>query len=48
MNAYLHDVGKLAIPPEILNKPGKLTDEEYEIMKTHTSKGYQICMKDLK
>ena len=48
MNAYLHDVGKLAIPPEILNKPGKLTDEEYEIMKTHTTKGYQICMKDLK
>ena len=48
MNAYLHDVGKLAIPPEILHKPGKLTDEEYEIMKTHTTKGYQICMKDLK
>ena len=48
MNAYLHDVGKLAIPPEILNKPGKLTDEEYEIIKTHTTKGYQICMKDLK
>lgn len=48
MNAYLHDVGKLAIPPEILNKPGKLTAEEYEIIKTHTTKGYQICMKDLK
>lgn len=48
MNAYLHDVGKLAIPPEILHKPGRLTDEEYEIMKTHTTKGYQICMKDLK
>ena len=48
MNAYLHDVGKLAIPQEILNKPEKLTDEEYEIMKTHTTKGYQICMKDIK
>ena len=48
MNAYLHDVGKLANPPEILNKPGKLTDEEYQIMKTHTTKGYEICMKDIK
>ena len=48
MNAYLHDVGKLAIPQEIINKPGKLTDEEFEIIKTHTTKGYQICMKDLK
>ena len=48
MNAYLHDVGKLAIPQEVLNKPGKLTDEEYEIMKTHTTKGYEICMKDIK
>ena len=48
MNAYLHDVGKLAIPQEILNKPGKLTDEEYTIMKTHTTKGYNICMKDIK
>ena len=48
MNAYLHDVGKLAIPQEILNKPGKLTDQEYTIMKTHTTKGYNICMKDIK
>lgn len=48
MNAYLHDVGKLAIPQEIINKPGKLTDEEYEIIKTHTTKGYEICMKDIK
>ena len=47
MNAYLHDVGKLAIPQEILNKPGKLTDQEYTIMKTHTTKGYNICMKDI-
>ena len=46
--AYLHDVGKQFIPPEVLQKPGKLTDEEYEIMKTHTTIGYNICMKDLK
>ena len=45
---YLHDIGKLAIPSEILNKPGKLTDEEFEIMKTHTTIGYEMCMKDLK
>lgn len=48
MNAYLHDVGKLAVPLEITNKPDRLTDEEYEIMKTHTTKGYEICMKDPK
>ena len=46
--AYLHDIGKQFIPPEVLQKPGKLTDEEYEIMKTHTTIGYDICMKDLK
>ena len=45
--AYLHDIGKLFIPPKILQKPDKLTDEEYEIMKTHTTIGYNICMKDL-
>ena len=46
--AYLHDIGKLFIPPEILQKPSKLTQEEYEIMKTHTTIGYNMCMKDLK
>ena len=46
--AYLHDIGKLYIPPAILQKPDKLTQEEYEIMKTHTTIGYDICMKDLK
>ena len=46
--AYLHDIGKLFIPPEILQKPARLTDEEYEIMKTHTTLGYNMCMKDLK
>ena len=44
--AYLHDLGKLFIPPAILQKPSKLTDEEYEVMKTHTTIGYQMCMKD--
>ncbi len=46
--AYLHDIGKLFIPPEILHKPDRLTEEEFEIMKTHTTIGYKICMKDLK
>lgn len=46
--AYLHDIGKLHIPSSVLQKPGKLTDEEYEIMKKHTTYGYNICMKDLK
>lgn len=45
--AYLHDIGKLFIPPEILQKPAKLTDEEYEVMKTHTLIGYKMCMDDL-
>lgn len=39
-----HDIGKIAIPDAILLKPGKLTDEEFEIMKTHTTKGGEmIC-----
>lgn len=46
--AYLHDVGKIFIPSEILQKPSKLTDEEYAVMKTHTTLGYEMCMKDLK
>ncbi len=41
-SAPLHDVGKINIPDEVLNKPGKLTDEEYEIMKTHTIAGKRI------
>ena len=46
--AYLHDIGKLFIPAEILQKPGQLTDEEYETMKKHTSLGYKLCIKDTK
>lgn len=41
-SAQLHDIGKIAIPDAILLKPGKLTDEEFEIMKTHTTRGYDI------
>ncbi len=39
----LHDIGKIGIPLEILNKPGKLTDEEWVTMRSHTEKGYQIA-----
>ena len=45
MSAPLHDVGKINISDTILNKPGKLTDEEYEIMKTHTTFGKEIMEK---
>lgn len=38
----LHDIGKIAIPDEILNKPGRLTDEEFAIMKTHSMLGANI------
>jgi putative nucleotidyltransferase with HDIG domain len=40
--ALLHDVGKIAIPNEVLNKPSKLTDEEFELMKTHTVEGQAL------
>ncbi len=37
----LHDIGKLLIPREIISKAGKLTPDEYRVIKTHTTKGYQ-------
>ncbi len=40
--AILHDIGKICTPDNILNKPGKLTKEEFEIMKQHTVKGCEI------
>ena len=42
IGALLHDVGKLKVPLEVLNKPGKLTDEEYAIMKKHPEYGVEI------
>jgi putative two-component system response regulator len=39
----LHDIGKIGIPLEYLNKPGKLTTEEYEVVKLHPAIGYDIC-----
>lgn len=44
--ALFHDVGKRAIPPEILNKPGSLTPEEFSIMKTHTVEGCRLLAED--
>ncbi len=43
--AYFHDIGKSHIPDQILNKPGKLTQEEYACLKTHTISGYTILRK---
>ena len=43
MLALLHDIGKIGIPDNILLKPAKLTFEEFEIIKTHTQKGYEIA-----
>jgi putative nucleotidyltransferase with HDIG domain len=43
--AFLHDIGKIAIPDRILNKPGKLEPEEMTIMKEHAYHGYQIVKK---
>lgn len=42
--APLHDIGKIHIPDAVLNKPGKLTEEEFEIMKTHTTAGEELLL----
>ena len=39
----LHDVGKLFVPSEILNKPGALTAEEFEVIKQHPGRGAELC-----
>ncbi|MCH5252804.1 MAG: HD-GYP domain-containing protein, partial [Lachnospiraceae bacterium] len=42
--APLHDIGKIHIPDAVLNKPGKLTEEEFEIMKTHSRAGEELLI----
>ena len=44
--ALLHDIGKIGVPPEVLNKPGKLTDEEFGIIKSHSALGFNV-LKDI-
>ena len=44
MAGLLHDLGKALMPPEILNKPGKLTDEEFAVMKTHPAEGHKLLL----
>jgi PAS domain S-box-containing protein/putative nucleotidyltransferase with HDIG domain len=46
LGAMIHDIGKISIPAEILNRPGKLSAPEYEIIKTHAQAGYEI-IKDI-
>lgn len=44
VSAILHDIGKVFVPKEILNKPGRLTEDEYNIIKTHSGEGYKyLC-----
>ncbi len=42
MAGLLHDMGKVAMPTDVLNKPGKLTDAEFDIMRTHPTEGYKM------
>ncbi len=42
MAALIHDIGKISIPSEILSKPGRLSDIEYDLIKTHSQKGFDI------
>jgi len=44
MGGLVHDLGKAVMPVEILNKPGKLTDDEFSVMKSHPEKGYEMLL----
>lgn len=44
MAGLLHDIGKMMIPMEILNKPGRLTDEEFDIVKSHPAEGHKLLL----
>jgi len=46
LGGLLHDVGKMLVDPKILNKPDKLTDAEFDEMKTHTIRGYEILIEN--
>lgn len=47
LSGLLHDIGKTKISPDILNKPGALTDEEFGIMKSHTQLGYEMVAENI-
>lgn len=42
LGGFLHDLGKIAIPDDVLRKPGRLTDEEFDVIKTHPNQGYRM------
>ncbi len=46
LGALLHDIGKMRVPLKVLNKPGKLTNDEFEIMKSHPGMGYELVRGD--
>ena len=46
LGALLHDIGKMRVPLKVLNKPGKLTEDEFEIMKSHPGMGYELLRED--
>ena len=46
LGALLHDIGKMRVPLKVLNKPGKLTPDEFEIMKSHPGMGYELIRSD--
>lgn len=44
LGGILHDIGKIGVPREILNKPGRLNQQEWELIKAHPATGYKICL----